>query len=47
MKSVAGQVQTRSPERREWWNLLRSAFSANPALTILAVTMLITFAATL
>jgi hypothetical protein len=47
MQSVAGQVQTRSPERRGWWHLLRSAFAANPALTILAVTMLITFVATL
>ena len=47
MQSVAGQVQTPNPERRGRWHLLRSAFAVNPALTILAVTMLITFAATL
>ena len=47
MQSVAGQVQTRSPERRGLLlRLLRSAFAANPALTILAVTMLITFVGT-
>src|SRR5580704_16510540 len=45
MQSVAGRV--RSPEKRGWWRLLRSAFAVNPALTILAVTMLITFVATL
>ena len=47
MQSVAGQVQTRGPERRGWWHPLRSAFSANPALTILSVTMLITLPSTL
>ena len=46
MQSVAGQVQTRSPERRGLLRLLRSAFAANPALAILAVTMLITFVGT-
>lgn len=47
MQSVAGQVQTQRPERRGLWRLLRSAFAANPALTFLAVTMLIAFVATL
>src|SRR5580700_3816065 len=47
MKSFTGQGQVRSPEKRGWWRLLRSAFAVNPALTILAVTMLITFVATL
>jgi hypothetical protein len=46
MKAFTGQVQVRSPQRRGWWRLLRSAFAINPALTILAVTMLITFVAT-
>src|SRR5258707_14028465 len=47
MKSFTGQVQVRSPQRRGLRRLLRSAFAVNPALTILAVTMLITFVATL
>ena len=47
MPSAASQPQTPSPERRGAWRLLRSAFAANPALTILAVAMLITFVATL
>src|ERR1700740_1029163 len=48
MKSFAGQGQVRSPQtRRGLWRLLRSAFAANPALTILAATTLITFVATL
>jgi hypothetical protein len=47
MQSVAGQVQTRGPESGGSWRLLRRALAANPALTILAVTMLITFVATL
>jgi hypothetical protein len=47
MKAFTGQVQVPSPQRRGWRHLLRSAFAVNPALTILAVTMLITFAATL
>ena len=47
MQSVAGQVQTRGPESGGSWRLLRCALAANPALTILAVTMLITFVATL
>jgi hypothetical protein len=47
MKSFTGQGQVRSPQRRGLWRLLRSAFAVNPALTILAVTMLITFVATL
>ena len=47
MKSFTGQGQLRSPQKRAWWHLLRSAFAVNPALTILAVTMLITFVATL
>jgi len=47
MKSFTDQVQVRSPHRRGWWRLLRSAFAVNPALTILAVTMLITFVAAL
>ena len=47
MKAFTGQVQVRSPQRRGLWRLLRSAFAVNPALTILAVTMLITFVATL
>ena len=47
MHSVASQVRTQSPERGGLWRLLRSACSANPALTILGVTMLITFVATL
>jgi hypothetical protein len=47
MKSFTGQGQVRSPQRRGLWPLLRSAFAVNPALTILAVTMLITFVATL
>jgi hypothetical protein len=46
MKSFTDQVQVRSPQRIELWRLLRSAFAVNPALTILAVTMLITFVAT-
>ena len=47
MKSFTGQGQVRSPQRRGLWRLLRSAFAVNPALTIMAVTMLITFVATL
>jgi len=47
MKSFTGQGQVRTPQRRGLWRLLRSAFAVNPALTILAVTMLITFVATL
>lgn len=47
MHSVASQVRTQSPERRGLWRLLRSACAANPALTILGVAMVITFAATL
>jgi len=47
MQSVAGQVQTRGPESGGSWRLLRRALAANPALTILAATMLITFVATL
>src|SRR5215472_19192170 len=47
MSSLTGQVESRSPERKGLWLLLRSAFAANPALTTLAVTMLITFVATL
>ena len=47
MQSVAGQVQTQNPERRGLGRLLRAALDANPALTILAVTMLITFVAAL
>jgi hypothetical protein len=47
MQSVAGQVQTRGPESVGSWRLLRRALAANPALTILAVTTLITFVATL
>jgi len=47
MQSVAGQVQNRSPQRKRLWHLLHSAFTANPALTILALAMLITFVATL
>jgi hypothetical protein len=47
MKSFTGQGQLRSPQGRGLWHLLRSAFAVNPALTILAVTMLITFLATL
>jgi hypothetical protein len=47
MKSFTGQGQVGSPQRRGLWRLLRSAFAVNPALTILAVTMLITFVATL
>src|ERR1700758_2946973 len=47
MKSFTGQGQVRNPQRRGLWRLLRSAFAVNPALTILAVTMLITFVATL
>jgi len=47
MKSFTGQGQVRSPQRRGLWRLLHSAFAVNPALTILAVTMLITFVATL
>lgn len=47
MSSLTGQVESRNPERKGLWLLLRSAFAANPALTTLAVTMLITFVATL
>src|SRR6266403_18123 len=47
MKSFTGQVQARSPQRIELWRWLRSAFAVNRALTILAVTMLIMFVATL
>ena len=45
MKALTAQIRT--PQRREWWRFLRSAFAINPALTILAVTMLITFVVTL
>src|SRR3984885_8713312 len=47
MKSFTGQVQVRSPQRGGLWRLLRPAFAVNPPLTILGVTMLITFVATL
>jgi hypothetical protein len=52
MKSFTrqGQVRSRhvrSRQRRGLCHLLRSAFAVNPALTILAATMLITFVATL
>ena len=47
MQSVAGQVQTRGAEGGGSWRLLCRALAANPALTILAITMLITFVATL
>ena len=46
MQSVAGQVQTQRPEGTGLGRLLRPAFAANPALTILGISMLITFVAT-
>ena len=47
MKTLTAEVQVRSSQGRGRWRLLRSAFAINPALTILAVAMLITFVATL
>ena len=47
MKAFTGQVQVWSPQRRGLRRSLRSAFAGNPALTSLAVIMLITFFAAL
>jgi len=47
MPSSAGTIETRSQERKALGRLLREAFSANRALTLLGGAMLITFFATL
>ena len=46
MQSI-GQVRTQSPESKGFWQWLRSAFAASPALTVLAAAMLVMFTATL